>query len=234
MKNRTEFFELHKDLPREGPGDQATLAFALELAQVPQDGRVLDAASGPGADVTQLLTAVPKGHVTAVDGHAAFIAQIPAQDRLVTKTGDMFAEPGPFDFIWCAGAIYFVGVTAGLNRFRPMLAPGGAVAFTEACWFTDTPSEASRANWREYEAMTDEAGVLARIRAAGFEVLGSKRVSDQGWEDYYTPMEARIAALRPDATPAMGEVLDETEGEIAAWRNHRDEFGYLCVVARPL
>lgn len=234
MKNQSEFFELHKDLPREGSGDQATLTFVLDLAGVPSDGHLLDAACGPGADIDQLLAAVPEGHVTAVDGHAPFVNQITPRDRLTAKSGDMFAEAGPFDFIWCAGAVYFTGVTEALNRFRPMLASDGAVAFTEACWFTNTPSEAARANWQEYEAMTDENGVLDQVRAAGYEVLGTLRVSDQGWENYYKPVEVRIARLRPVATPAMKEVLDEAEAEIAAWRNHRDEFGYLCVLARPV
>ncbi len=57
---------------------------------------------------------------------------------------------GPFDLIWSAGALYFLGVTDGLTGWRAALAPGGAVAFSEPCFFTDTPSDAARAFWDGY------------------------------------------------------------------------------------
>ena len=49
------------------------------------------------------------------------------------------ADLGPFDLIWCAGAVYFEGITECLQAWAPALKPGGAVAFSEVCWFTDTP-----------------------------------------------------------------------------------------------
>ena len=73
----------------------------------------------------------------------------------------------------------------------------------------------------------------ARVEAAGFEVLGTRKVSDQAWEDYFAPIDARIAALRADADAALTAVLDEAEEEAACWRAHRDEAGYLLLVVRP-
>jgi SAM-dependent methyltransferase len=232
------FFTLHADLPREGPGETADVAWAAEVAGLRPDAQVLDAASGPGGDLGALLRAAPKGHVSAIDKHAPFIDAASARwgkDKRVTLlTGDMTAPNGPFDLIWCAGAVYFLGIEAALAAWRGKLAPGGTIAFSEPCYFTDTPSDGARALWEgEGVTVTDEAGIRARITAAGYDTLASRRLSDIAWESYYRPMEARIAALRPKADARLAAVLDDAEAEIAAWRAHRTETGYLLAVVRP-
>jgi len=231
------FFTLHADLPREGPGETADVAWAAGVAGIKPDARILDAACGPGGDIGALLRAAPKGHVTAIDLHAPFIDAARARwgsDRRVTLlTGDMTAPEGPFDFIWCAGAVYFLGIEAALAAWAPHLAPGAAIAFSEPCLFTDTPSEGAVDFWEGYARLTDAAGIAAQIDAAGFETLAARPVGDIGWESYYRPMEARIAQLRPGADARLQEVLALAEVEIAGWRAHRSETGYLLSVVRP-
>lgn len=231
------FFELHRDLPREGPGSSDDVAWAAQVAKLHPDARILDAACGPGADIGPLLAAAPKGHITAVDQVEHFVAQAQSahgnNPRTTIYAGDMTAVDGPFEFIWCAGAVYFLGVTEALTLWRDTLSPTGAVAFSQVCWFTDTPSDAAQAGWADYPAMTDEAGVLAQIDAAGYRCLASRRVSDAGWEAYYRPLDGRIAALRPTAQGAMVDVLNEAEAEAALWRAERDTFGYLLCVVHP-
>ncbi|WP_300030985.1 trans-aconitate 2-methyltransferase [uncultured Roseobacter sp.] len=234
---RAAFFQLHRDLPREGPGEPADVTWATERAGTPRDARICDAACGPGADIAALLTASPQGHVTALDQVDAFAAQAQARHgndpRATVSTGDMMEITGPFDLIWCAGAVYFPGVRTALETWRKALAPGGAVAFSQVCWFTDAPSGAARDGWAEYADMTDEAGVLAQIDAAGCDVLGTRRLSDAAWEAYYTPLDARIQTLSRGASGALKDVLDEARAEAALWREHRAEFGYLLCVVRP-
>jgi hypothetical protein len=50
------FWEIHSELPREGPGDNASTgkAFAM-LAELPQAPRVLDVACGPGMQTLELV-----------------------------------------------------------------------------------------------------------------------------------------------------------------------------------
>ena len=81
--------------------------------------------------------------------------------------------------------------------------------------------------------MTDEAGVLAAIDAAGYECLATRRLSDAAWEAYFTPIDARIGALEPQAEGALVDVLEEARAEAALWRAERDSFGYLLCVVRP-
>ncbi|WP_375227987.1 class I SAM-dependent methyltransferase [Roseobacter sp. S98] len=231
------FFTLHNDLPREGPGEPADVAWATQLAGVPADARICDAACGPGADIAALLAAAPDGHVIALDTAEGFVKQAQAahgsDPRTTIFAGDMAAVTGPFDLIWCAGAVYFLGVRQALETWKNALAPGGAVAFSQVCWFTDAPSQAAREGWAEYADMTDEPGVLSAIDAAGYDVLGTRRLSDAAWEAYYEPMDARIAQLTPEAGPALAAVLQEGRDEAALWRNHRTEFGYTLFVVRP-
>jgi trans-aconitate methyltransferase len=230
------FFELHSDLPREGPGEPADVAWATALAGVPADARICDAGCGPGADIAALLDAAPGGHVTAIEAHAAFVAAAArcwqGDPRVTVLHGDMARIGGPFDLIWCAGALYFLGLAEGLRLWREALAPGGLIAFSEPCYFVSVPSEAARAVWEGEGTVRDRAGIEAGIAAAGYRLLGTRVLSDASWEAYYTPMEARIAALAPGAGPDLAQVLDEGRREIALWRAARTETGYLlCVVA---
>ena len=232
------FFQLHADLPREGPGEAADVVWAAALTGLNPAARVLDAASGPGGDIGALLRVAPKGHVTAVDLHGPFIGAAHAQwgqdDRVTLMTGHMLAPQGPFDLIWCAGAVYFLGIGVALPGWHPRLAPGGSIAFSEPCYFIENPSDGARALWQgEGVTVVTEAGVTDQIEAAGYETLGQRRLSDLAWENYYRPLEARIAQLRPGANDRLARVLDENEAEIATWRTHRHETGYLLSVVRP-
>jgi hypothetical protein len=145
----------------------------------------------------------------------------------------MTAPEGPFDFIWCAGAVYFLGIEAALGAWAPRLAPGGVIAFSEPCLFTDSPSQSAIAFWEGYARLTDAAGIASQIERAGFETRATRPIADIGWESYYRPMEARIARLRPGADAALSQVLDMADAEIAGWRAHRHETGYLLSVVRP-
>ena len=231
------FFELHRDLPREGPGLPEDVAWAAGLAGLAADAQMCDVACGPGADIPALRAAAPQGSLYAFDKVEHFVAEAQARygdDPLADiAVGDMNDLPGTYDFVWCAGAIYFMGVTEALTRWRSALLPGGTIAFSQVCWFTQTPSQYARDGWADYPDMTDEAGVCARVAAAGYEVLATRRLSDAAWEAYYTPLDARVAALRPNATGALADVLQESEAEAALWRDARDEFGYLLCVVRP-
>lgn len=231
------FFTLHRNLPREGPGEPADVAWAADVAGLGVDARICDAACGPGADIPALLAAAPQGHVTALEKHASFVHQAQARHsadpRTTIREGDIAAIQGPFDFIWSAGAVYFLGVETALTLWRAALAPRGTVAFSQICWFTDTPSDAARTGWAGYPEMTDETGLAAQISAAGYECLGSRRLSDAAWEAYYEPLDQRIADLSSGASDSMQEVLDEAREEAALWRAERATFGYVLSVVRP-
>lgn len=136
---------------------------------------------------------------------------------------------GPYDLIWCAGALYFLGVTEGLIGWRDALAPGGRVAFSEPC-LPDGPAPRADAFWADYPAATDAAGIACRIEAAGWRICATRLIAGGAWEAYFTPMQRRIDTLRGD--PSLGAAIEAEEREIALWRAAPDEIAYLlCVVA---
>ena len=230
------FFQIHHDLPREGPGEPADVAWAISIANPPEDARMLDAGCGPGPDIAALLDARPKGHVTAVDTHADFIETVAARHddpRVAGRQSDMRDVTGPFDFIWSAGAVYFLGVTEALTLWRDALAPGGAVAFSQICRFDTLPEDAGE--WWDvaYPDLTDEAGIRAQIAAAGFDTLATRHLSDDAWAAYHGPLQARIDALADGADADLRAAIAETRAEIDLHDRTGATWGYLLSVVRP-
>jgi SAM-dependent methyltransferase len=226
------FFELYSDVPRAGPGAPEDVRWATRTAGTRPGARILDAGCGPGADISTLRE-VSNCRITAVDTHAPFVESVRAAHPDVTAfVGDMTTAEGPFDLIWCAGALYFLGLSAGLAAFRPRLSEDGAIAFSEPCLFTDTPSDDARAFWEGYPARPESA-LLAEVEVAGYRVLGKRRLPDAAWSAYYEPLLAGARALRSGADPALLRVIAAAEAEAAQWERVKGETGYLLIVARP-
>ncbi len=243
-RRRSAFFEIHRDLPREGPGDRASTLRALAMAgDLPRAARVLDIACGPGAQTLDLASALPDARIIALDNHRPYLAALRRQvddggpgERIETVVGDMAAMVFParsFDLIWCEGAAYILGVPRALELWRPLLRTGGRIALTEAVWLRPDPPDEARTNWLDYPAMTDVAGVRGQFAGAGYELLGDFVLPSAAWWNYYGPMEERVADLRnrlaadPDALAVWREARDE----IDAYRRHGDSFGYAFFVA---
>ena len=112
-----------------------------------------------------------------------------------------------------------------------MTSSGAQARFIFLAWKTVLASLA--AIQPEYPTIGTRTALRDRIADAGFALLGQRVLSDAAWEAYYTPMEARIAALRPGADADLAKVLDEADAEIALWRKYRHQFGYVLSVVRP-
>lgn len=231
-------------LPREGPGNQPSTARALAMAgPLPERARVLDIACGPGKQTLDLARLLPHATITAIDLHPPFVAEARRRavdaglDRRITVLeGDMESlpfAPGSFDLLWCEGAAYIMGVEQALLAWKPLLAPGGRLAFTEAVWLTDSPPAPVRACWEEYPQMGDLACCRALVQRCGWNLLGDFVLPGSAWwDDYYTPMTARIEAIaaRHGGDPSVEALLDEHRREIAVYRDHADCYGYVFMV----
>ncbi len=231
------FFTLYRDLPRYGPGDDGATREALRrLGPLPPKPRVLDLGCGSGAQ-TRVLAASLDGPITAVDRHQPFLDEL-HDDRIVTRCADFGAlddPPGSVDLLWSEGAIYHLGFGDGLARWRPLVSSVGAAAVTELTWLTGDPPADAVAFWREaYPAMTDEAANRTAAVAAGWDVIDTFTLpATAWWENYYAPLAARIAQLRPDADDALRAVIAGTEREIDLWLSHGGAYGYVFFLLRP-
>lgn len=234
-------WEIHAGLARAGPGTAADTRRALAMTGAAGPARVLDIAAGPGPASLELLAALPEAEVTATDIHPPFLeaaagaaAAAGHGARFRTRVADMAALPFPpasFDLLWCEGAAYIIGVPEALAAWRPLLAPGGRLAFSEAVWLTDAPAAEARALFAGYPAMTDVAGVRDRIAAGGWRLLGDFVLPEAAWAAYYGPLGRRVAALEADRGPAPD--FDEVRAEIALRAAHGGDYGYAFFVVAP-
>jgi len=230
------FFTLHREIPRQGPGASEDVLWML--AQIDPPARVIDAACGPGADTETLAEALPKAEIEAVDHTPHFIEEARARldcfgPRVRARQGDMRDLSGPADLIWCAGGVYFLGIEAALESWRAALAPGGVIAFSEPVFLADPPTEGAAAFWVDCPGIGTAASIADRVAGAGYRTRATRVLTGRPWLNYYLPLMARVARLRPGAGPELRATLDEAEAEFARWRAAPDQVAYLLSVVEP-
>lgn len=240
------FFEVHRDMPRQGPGSDASTLRALSLAgPLPQTPDILDIGCGPGAQ-TLCLARATGGRITAVDTCQPFLEDLAARaaaaglsEKIIPRNQSMseLTDPdGSYDLVWSEAAVYNMGFDAGLRAWRRLLRSGGVLGVSECVWLTDTPPEAARAFWAsEYPAMTSVEENLVLLARSGYRLLGHFVLPASDWMDgYYLHIRARLAALLPlhAGDPGAEEVFAMEESEIRMYEDHGDSYGYAFFVAR--
>jgi len=134
------------------------------------------------------------------------------------------------------GAIFVLGVTRALRLWRPLLRPGGRLAFTEVTWLEANPPAEAVAFFQEvYPGIATLEENRRRAASAGFEILDAFPLPvEDWWTDFYTPLRARIAKLRPElpAQPELAAVVTATEREIDLFSRFSSSYGYVFYLLR--
>lgn len=241
------FSELHRGLPRQSPGSEATTRHLLSLCgPLPERPRALDLGCGPGPSAL-LLAAEAGAHgadVTAVDLKDGFLDELRAAaaargltDRVravKADMGDLAYPDGSFDLVWAEGSAYSIGFATALARWKRLLAPGGTLVLSECEWTVDEPSAGARAFWDVHYPLRSTARNLAAVQAAGYRVLGVHRHPDSDWAAYYGPLGERAAGAPEPAGPEAAAALGFVREEIAVRERHGHEYGYTAYVLRPV
>lgn len=238
------FFEIHKDLPREGPGDSESTRRAFrKLSALPEEPVILDVGCGPGAQTLDLAD-LSDGVIYAVDTHQPFLARL---QENVTELGldkrihvlkqsmkELQFAPTSFDLIWSEGAIYIMGFEAGLRAWKPLLKPGGYIAVTELTWLKPDPPAEVKEFWKTgYPAMKSLEENLDIIHACDFYLIDYFVLPNSSWtDDYYQPMKARIDMLREQylSDPDRLQQLDIEQEEIAIFNQYNEWYGYVFYI----
>jgi SAM-dependent methyltransferase len=235
------FFELYEGLPRQGPGNRSCAVKALQLCRnLPSKPAVLDLGCGVGGQTLYLAEMLQDADITAMDSHEPSIKKMRdtvtahgLTGRIKPVVGDManpVFPPKSFDLVWSEGALYNVGIEKALRLYHGTLRSGGYIAFTEAVWRKENPPPEVKASFDlDYPAMGRVPDVIAAIARTGFSLVDHFTLTDEAWwDDFYTPMEQRIAELRSkysidaEALEVLGQLAQEPEMH----RKHSDYYAY--------
>lgn len=238
------FYELFREMPRQGPGSNIFTRKAYELLpDVPRKPEILDIGCGSGMQTLELAR-ISGGKLTALDNYQPFLDTLDRQAKLAgldkqveTVNGSMFELPfdkSSFDVIWSEGAIFIIGFEKGLREWQQLLRPGGYLVVSELCWLQPDRPEAVRSYMAQvYPAMKDIAGSMAAIRDAGYRDLGNFILPEAVWlDDFYQPMQSKINILKTkyagDAEAL--ELLRGMQTEIDMYQKYRRYYGYIYYI----
>ncbi len=240
------FWEIHSDLPREGPGDSKSTARAYAaITNLPSQPKILDIGCGPGMQTLDLAK-LSQGEIIAIDFHQPFLDELVCrakqaglEEHIQTRKMSMFEmdfASEQFDLIWSEGAIYIMGFEQGFKACRPLLRPGGYMVVTEASWFKPDPPEEALDFWRvAYPKMDAIDENIQRVERQGFKLVQHFHLPDSSWwENYYKPLAERVSMLREkyaDNAEAQN-ALDEELAEIALFRKYSEYYGYEFYIAQ--
>jgi len=244
---RKIFFEIHDDLPRQGPGSiQSTLrAFQfVDPHDKPLD--ILDIGCGPGMATIELARL--GHHVTAIDNHEPFLNMLLIRaneerlsDRITISSGDMFClekftDPNKFDVIWSEGSIYIIGLERGLTEWKKFLKPDGYLVCSELSWLTADPPLEAREFWlKNYPGMCSQEENFEIIKKCGYELIDSVVLDEKDWwDEYYGPMGKQIQALKIKYKehPEAENVLHEQQSEIDLYKKYSHSYGYVFYIMK--
>lgn len=238
------FFEIHKNLPQEGPGsDESTLQALETIKALPHKPVVLDIGCGPGRQTLTLASKL-SGEIYALDNHQPFLDALESRSKskevkALIKTVNALMDHLPFsreqfDLIWSEGAIYIIGMEKGLSYWRDFIKPRGFLALSELCWLKDPGNnDAWKFLSEGYPAMKSVEGNLSLMEKSGFKVLDHFILPPSDWFDnYYQPMLERIDELKTkySADEHMLQFLESEKKEIRIFQEFSDYYGYVFFI----
>jgi SAM-dependent methyltransferase len=243
--------ELFRGLDQLGPGDEESTLAVLERVQpfLPAEPLVADMGCGVGASALVIARAMPTARVIAIDNHPSFVDRLRERaaseglsKRVTARVGDM-GDPqlcgfhaGSLHLIWAESSIYATGREQALRAWRDLLRPGGCMVFSDVVWTAsrEARSPTTVAFWaQEYPAMTDCGAVSRQLSEHGLKPIDEIEMPRSAWSNYYDPVRARIAAIRPDVEPgsALHRVLAIMDEEIAVFDSNDGSFASIFFIA---
>ena len=237
------FFEIHRDLPREGPGRDESTERAFRMLPPMDAPRILDIGCGPGAP-TVALARLSGGEVIGIDIYQQYLDQLQAKidsedlgDRVRAVNCSMFDIEFPdesFDVVWAEGSIFVIGFERGLREWRRLIRHDGFLVVHEVAWLQPDPPQEIVDFWlEEYPAITTVPEKLRQIENCGYHLVGHFPLpEDAWWHEYYGPLAERIEMLRAKYAddPEALAMFDPHDREIDMFRKYNRWYGSVFFV----
>lgn len=249
MNDLDLLIDLHLRNDRQGPGadDQTRLAIDIAGLDREQPLEIADIGCGTGAAALVLARSL-NARITGVDLLPAFVDRLReraeeagADDRITAQVSDMTNLPfgqERFDVLWSEGAIYNMGLSAGLKAWRLFLKPGGIIALSELTWTSSTRPEAVEQHWTgEYPGIASAPENLRTFEEAGFRPIGMFFLPRHCWtQNYYEPIRAGFASFldRHNHSEASKRLVEAEEAEMRLYEEFGEWYGYGFYVARKV
>ena len=190
------------------------------------------------------LARLSDGPVIGLDVHQPFLDKLRQKieeagfsDRVQAIKGSMFDmnfEEESFDIIWSEGSIFIIGFEKGLKEWRRFLKSRGFQVVHEMTWLEPNPPKEIEDYWKAvYPGIKTIQEDLKSISRCGYKVIGYFPLpEDAWWDEYYTPLEERIQALRKkyEKDSKALATLDEEQREIDLYRKYSRWYGSVFYV----
>lgn len=237
------FFDIHKDLPRQGSGRDKYTQKAFEMIPTIKNPLILDIGCGPGLQTVELAK-LTGGRIIAIDIHQPYLDQLKKltekeklSDKIEIQNKSMFKMDFPqeyFDIIWAEGSIFIIGFEQGLREWKKFVKKNGYLAIHEMTWLKDNlPKEISDYWEKVYPAISNIEKNLEIIRKCNYKVVGYFPLpEDAWWELYYTPLEKRLKNMKTkykNNSEAL-RMIKEEELEIDLFRKYNKWYGSVFYV----
>ena len=246
MDELTLLADLHKAGLRQGPGSPDVTRRAMVLAGL--DGsrplEIADIGCGTGGASLELARMLD-ARITAVDFLPSFLdvlrQRAQAQglgERIMTLEASMDALPftdASFDVIWSEGAVYNMGLEAGIAAWKRFLKPGGKMVLSEVTWTTAARPQTITDYWTaQYPEIDTASAKLAVLERHGYRPEGYFLLPPCCWQEhYYGPLRERFPAFldRHGHSPQAAAIVAAEEEEMALYPKYGQFYSYGMYVA---
>jgi len=239
MEGMEYFYELFRNLPRGGPGDNKSTRKAFSyLKNLPDEPLILDIGCGHGIQTLELAR-ISKGKIIALDNYQPFLDILTKKakdegfdNRIIPKNQSMLEmdfDNDTFDIIWSEGAIFIMGFQNGLKKCNQLLKNKGYFVLTEAVLLLPNLPKPLQEFWNEeYPDIKDIKNNISMIKDEGFDVLSHFTLPKSCWADFYSQMDEKIKELKKkyrDKKTAL-KVFESFEKESKMYYDYSDYYGY--------
>ena len=232
------FLEIHKDLPREGPGRNKYTRKAFHMLPSIKNPKILDIGCGPG-DQTIELAKISNGKIIGIDIYKQYLDDLNSKiikQNLETKIKvmkqsmfEMDFLKESFDIIWAEGSIYIIGFEKGLIEWNKFIKPDGFLVVHEMTWLQDNPPDKIFNYWRKmYPGITTIEKNIQIIKKCKYDLINHFPLPEDAWWDlYYTPLENRLNLLRKkyENNPHALKTINAEQEEIDLFRRYNKWYG---------